>query len=211
MLAVSTFTYYTKPISWQRYLGTKNKQETNKENQQEVQLTSLLRELISWLEAGVNPNEVFKKVSSDSNTKVYFAKIVQGVEIAQTVPTALLINLDYAPKEMKEGFVQLARIWQVSNDSGCSLQEVLLNLAAHFDAQEDKVRSKAKALASPAASAKVLLILPLLSLGISTIFGLIDFRILLSSPPALISIFIGLLLNGGAYLWAQKLLKEVSI
>ncbi|MFT4245780.1 MAG: type II secretion system F family protein [Micrococcaceae bacterium] len=174
-------------------------------------MTSLLRELISWLETGINPNEVFKKVSSDSNTKVYFDKIVQGVEIAQTAPAALLINLDYAPKEMKEGFVQLARVWQVSNDSGCSLQEVLSNLAAHFDAQEDKLHSTAKALASPAASAKVLLILPLLSIGISAIFGLIDFHVLLSSIPALISILIGLLLNGGAYLWAQRLLKEVHI
>ncbi|MFT4148416.1 MAG: type II secretion system F family protein [Micrococcaceae bacterium] len=199
--------FYIPPASWQKITPKVVKEKVTKK--QNFSMASLLHEITSWLESGTNPQEVFSKLDPPQSITVYLDKVTHAISSQQSVDTALKENISFVQEELRPPFIQLSRAWKIAVESGCSLHDVLKETAAYFEDCEEQERHVKQALAAPQASAKVLLFLPLLSLGLSLAMGMVNLKTLLSSPFALISIIIGLFLNGVSYLWAHVMIKEV--
>jgi tight adherence protein B len=138
---------------------------------------------------------------------VHFARTRTAVATAGDVGAALRADADHFPAPERAAVRSLAACWDVGRGSGGGLAAAVERVADSVRADElhrGHVRSE---LAGPHASARLLAVLPLLVLGLSSGLGLATPREVLSTPAALLALVAGLLLDAVGLWWTVRLTR----
>ncbi len=104
----------------------------------------------------------------------------------------------------------LAAAWLVANDAGAPLAATLAELAASLRALAQNRRDLVTALAGPAATARMVMVLPLVGILFGMALGFDSLRILFTTPTGLACLALGVLLMLLAQFWNRGLLRRAA-
>jgi tight adherence protein B len=109
------------------------------------------------------------------------------------------------------GFLDLARAWQVSGDTGAPMSSTLDLVAASLSADQELIRVVNSELATARATSKVMAALPLCGVGIGYLLGGDPARWLLAGPAGWTCLLSGVLLACAGVLWIEALARRASV
>lgn len=102
----------------------------------------------------------------------------------------------------------LAAAWVVASDAGAPLAATLAELAASLRSLAQNQRDLETALAGPAATARMVMVLPVVGILFGMALGFDSLRILFTTPPGLVCLALGSVLMLLAQLWNQRLVRR---
>lgn len=102
----------------------------------------------------------------------------------------------------------LAAAWLVASDAGAPLAATLAELAASLRSLAQNQRDLETALAGPAATARMVMVLPVVGILFGMALGFDSLRILFTTPPGLVCLALGSVLMLLAQLWNQRLVRR---
>lgn len=108
------------------------------------------------------------------------------------------------------GLLELARAWQVSQQTGAPLSATLGQVASALTAEDALRAVVAGELASPRATSKVMAALPACGLGLGYLLGGDPIRWLLAGPIGWACVLAGVLLACLGVLWIELLARQAS-
>ncbi len=98
--------------------------------------------------------------------------------------------------------------WSLAERSGAPLAKCLHDIAGSFRDIGEAEREVEVALTSPAATAKLVMALPLVGLGLGLLMGFDTLRVLTTNPLGIICLLSGVALLALGYVWNQKLVRR---
>lgn len=107
-----------------------------------------------------------------------------------------------------EAWLALAAAWQVATESGAPLAPSLRDFAEVFRQLGAMERERSLALAGPAATARLVLALPVVGVLFGTLLGFDTLRTLFATVPGWACIVVAGLLLGIAWWWTRALLRR---
>jgi tight adherence protein B len=108
------------------------------------------------------------------------------------------------------GLRELARAWQISNDTGAPMSATLDQVAASLAADQALTRVVNSELAAARATGKVMAALPACGIGIGYLLGGDPARWLLAGPVGWACLLLGVLLACAGVLWIEALARHAS-
>jgi tight adherence protein B len=108
------------------------------------------------------------------------------------------------------GFLELARAWQVSVETGAPMSSTLAQVAASLSADQELIRVVNSELAAARATSKVMAALPLCGIGIGYLLGGDPARWLLAGPAGWACLLSGVVLACAGVLWIEALARRAS-
>jgi tight adherence protein B len=108
------------------------------------------------------------------------------------------------------GLLELARAWQVSNETGAPMSATLDQVAASLAADQALTRVIDSELATARATSKVMAGLPACGVGIGYLLGGDPGRWLLAGPSGWACLLVGVLLACAGVLWIEALARQAS-
>lgn len=160
--------------------------------------------LIAELQAGLPAQQV---VANACRPWPELAPVVAtarlGGDLAQAFRTAAL-------RPGAQGLRLIAASWEVSGRSGAGLAAVLERVSMALREDEEARAEVAAALGSPRATAKLLVALPLVGLGLGTAMGVDPAHFLASSLAGNACLFVGIVLALIGHWWVERLAIAVE-
>jgi tight adherence protein B len=126
------------------------------------------------------------------------------------VPEAILGQLAAAPGQEASAWQGLAAAWAVATDAGAPLAPTLRQFAASLRSLADAQRDVAVALASPRATARMVLALPVVGVLFGVILGFDTLRTLVTTPIGWGCLVVGGALLALASLWNRRLVRAAQ-
>lgn len=102
----------------------------------------------------------------------------------------------------------LAAAWLVAGDAGAPLAPTLAELAASLRSLAQNQRDLETALAGPVATARMVMVLPMVGILFGMALGFDSIRVLFTTPPGLVCLTLGIALMLLAQLWNRRLLRR---
>lgn len=102
----------------------------------------------------------------------------------------------------------LAAAWLVATDAGAPLASTLAEFSASLRSLAQNQRDLDTALAGPVATARMVMVLPVVGILFGMALGFDSLRVLFTTPPGLVCLALGLLLMLLAQLWNRRLLRR---
>lgn len=156
--------------------------------------------------AGVAPASAWRHVAGAARpADARLDDLVARLDAAQPLSSAL----PEVARDAGEPWRALAAAWAVAAESGAPLAPAL---AAYATALRDRAaaeRDVVVALAGPRATARVVLLLPLVAVVLALLMG-VDLLTALQQPLAIASVVLGLLLVVAARWWITRLLRAAA-
>jgi tight adherence protein B len=126
------------------------------------------------------------------------------------VPEAILAAAHAIPAAELSAWRGLAAAWAVASDAGAPLAPTLRMFAGSLRSLADTQRDIAVALASPRATARMVLVLPLLGVLFGVVLGFDTVHTLFGTPIGWGCLVVGGILLGLAGLWNRRLLRAAQ-
>ncbi|GAA1942409.1 type II secretion system F family protein [Agromyces allii] len=108
------------------------------------------------------------------------------------------------------GWAVLGAAWQVASEAGAPLTTSLRDLAGAMRDEAQVRREVRTSLAGPAASARLVLALPLVALGFGSVLGFDTAGVLLGNPIGIGCLLLGLLFLWVAFRWSRTLAARAA-
>jgi tight adherence protein B len=167
-----------------------------------AQLLAALRVLISELEAGARPSAALAAAGDaaprHASTFAAASAAAGGAHDAGAVlrddPQTRLVGL----------------AWQLGEDTGLALADVLARVAADLAAADEQRRTVAVALAGPRSSAGLLTGLPLLGIALGAAMGVRPLQFLIGPGTGRAVCCVGVLLDVAGVLWMRRILRRAE-
>lgn len=102
----------------------------------------------------------------------------------------------------------LAAAWLVASDSGAPIASTLAELSTSLRALAQNQRDLDTALAGPVATARMVMVLPVVGILFGMALGFDSIRVLFTTPPGLACLALGTMLMALAQLWNRRLLRR---
>ncbi|WP_394770203.1 type II secretion system F family protein [Lacisediminihabitans sp.] len=99
----------------------------------------------------------------------------------------------------------IAAAWQVATDAGAPLAPTLAELAASLRALAQNEEDLRSALAGPAATARMVVMLPVVGVLFGLVLGFDSLSVLFATPPGLVCLALGVTLMLAARWWSRRL------
>ncbi|MET4158834.1 type II secretion system F family protein [Agromyces sp. PvR057] len=157
-------------------------------------VASVVERLAVLLSAGVPASAAWRHLSESGEGDPVLAAAAEAGGTGEPIAEAIAAARDDVPEA--EGWAVLAAAWQVAGESGAPLTTSLRELASAMRDEAQVRREVRTSLAGPAASARMVLALPLVALAFGSVLGFDTSGVLLGNP-----IGVACLLLGGAFLW----------
>jgi tight adherence protein B len=102
----------------------------------------------------------------------------------------------------------LAAAWLVASDAGAPLASTLAEFSTSLRSLAQNQRDLDTALAGPVATARMVMVLPIVGILFGMALGFDSIRVLFTTPPGLVCLALGILLILLAQLWNRRLLHR---
>lgn len=171
------------------------------------------RQLAVLLGAGVAPANAWEYLAEDRGGAGSgdFASVVgvarAGGDVAGAIVSA---TSEIRSESVRSAWAGLAAAWQVATVTGAPLGVCLRDLAGSIRALDQLERDVGTALAGPAATAKLVMWLPVVSVLLGTILGFDTLRTLVATVPGLVCLGLGSLCMVGGWRWSAAMTAKAK-
>ena len=190
-------------------------------------VASVVEKLAVLLSAGVPPAAAWGYLAESSTGEQPVVSLVAkdvagGMHIAEAilhavsdeVPGARLAaargDARKAAREATAAWRGLAAAWIVATEAGAPLAQALREFSFSLRALAQAKRAAATALAGPVATAKLVVVLPLVGVLFGVALGFDTIGTLVSTPPGLVCLVVGCVLLWLARVWNRHLVRVAS-
>ncbi|HEX4057657.1 MAG TPA: type II secretion system F family protein [Galbitalea sp.] len=156
------------------------------------------------LAAGVTPAAVWSYLAEDPAADSVARSISAGVSI----PDAIADAGRGRTADERQLWAAVAAAWAVAADAGSPLAATLLELSAAIRDLAQSQRDITVALASPAATARLVLVLPAIGLVFGTLLGFNTLGTLLTTPIGWCCLVVGSSLLYAAARWNRRMVRS---
>lgn len=170
-----------------------------------TEVATVTQRLAVLLAAGVAPASAWRFVAESSASSVPAAAVEQG-DVAGAIAAA---SADLPGLE-RQGWSGLAAAWAVATEAGAPLAATLREYSASLRSLADAQRDAAVALASPRATARVVLALPLVGVVFGALMGFGTLPVLFASPVGWACLAVGAGLMLAARAWNRRLVRSAQ-
>lgn len=169
-------------------------------------LASHVHRLAVLIGAGIAPTSAWRHVSAAARPPdAALTALVVDLDGGAPLGDAL----DRVARESDAGWRGLAAAWSVATSSGAPLAPALTAFAEAVRDRSAAQRDIAVALAGPRATARIVLALPLVAIGLALLAGA-DIQASLAHPIGIASILVGILLGALAREWMRRMLRAAA-
>lgn len=165
----------------------------------------MTQRLAVLLAAGVAPASAWRFVAESSGSEVPAAAVGQ-LEIAGAIAAAST----GLPELERQGWRGLAAAWLVATEAGAPLAATLRDYAHSLRSLADAQRDASVALASPRATARVVLALPFVGVLFGALMGFGTLSVLFATPVGWTCLVVGAALMLGARAWNHRLVRSAQ-
>lgn len=159
------------------------------------------------LDAGIAPPSAWRHVARSSDLAAAVAAgSPAGHELAERIAR---VAAD-APPEERTAWQAVAAAWRVATEAGAPLAPTLRELAGTLRALAQTARDIEVALAGPTATARVVIALPLVGLGLAALLGVNALGVLLTTPSGWCCLIGGVVLIVLALRWISRMVRAAS-
>jgi len=164
------------------------------------------------LAAGVAPATSWRHVAEPARgpAGVVVREVADAVERGRPVAAALLAALPAAAARDRAAWRGLAASWRVAADAGAPLAPTLLDMAGSLRAADQVQRDLRVALASPVATARMVMALPVVGVLFGLALGFDTLGVLFSTLPGIACLVAGAALMLAGHLWNRRLLRAAT-
>jgi tight adherence protein B len=171
---------------------------------------TVVQRLSVLLQAGVAPTSAWQHAASGVESPVAMAvaaAIVDDGAVGRELVERLLAARELAPPAERDAWAALAASWAVATESGTPLAPTLRRFAEVLWSLEQGQRDVEVALASPVATARIVLALPAVGLVFGVLLGFDALRILVATPAGWGCLVAGGLLVVVGVRWNRRLIR----
>jgi tight adherence protein B len=187
-------------------------------------IATVVERLAALIGAGVGPGQAWRYLAEvDPHPQV--AAIVGRLDGGADVPGAIAAAASVTgvahvasrgsagrsrTRAAAESWQVLAAAWSVATAAGAPLARCLDDIATTLRGLAQAERDTSAALASPVATTRLVLVLPVISIAGASLLGLDTVPVLLGSPAGLTCLAAGLALTGLGALWSRHLVRRAA-
>lgn len=173
-------------------------------------VASIVQRLSVLLAAGVAPASCWGYLAEQSDGPA--GAVVRDVASSRSaVSIAIVSALGRTSRDDAAAWRGLAAAWQVATDAGAPLAPTLHDLAGSLRSLAQVRRELDSALAAPAATARLVMVLPVVALLFGIALGFDTLGTLFTTVPGGICLMLGLLLMLLARVWNRRLLARARL
>ncbi|MCU1513289.1 MAG: hypothetical protein JWO10_379 [Microbacteriaceae bacterium] len=175
-------------------------------------LASVIQRLSVLLAAGVAPASAWHYLAElDGPQAERIRAVASRLPAGETVTAAILESAGQARAGNGDAAWRgLAAAWQVATQAGASLAPTLNDFAASLRDLAQNERDARTALAGPAATARMIVFLPIVGVLFGLALGFDTLGTLFTTPPGLACLIAGLLLMLASRWWTRRLLRGAT-
>ena len=177
---------------------------------QQTHAVSCIDKASELLRVGMPPASVMKhlgELEEDTELQRVLMRISKSLSLGQSPYTAIERDAQSLKEPVRDVLRGMAAVWFVAETAGAPAADMLARYGKTCREHLDAERERAVALAGPASTVTVLTWLPVISLGLGIVVGARPGEIL-SSPLAMGSVALGVILLVTGRLWMQSMLKQ---
>ncbi|MCS5713670.1 type II secretion system F family protein [Herbiconiux sp. CPCC 205716] len=186
-------------------------------------IAAVVERLAALIGAGVAPGQAWRYLA-EVDTHPQLAAVVARLDAGSDVPAAIARSAP-PPRQPPgsrhpsgrgreraagESWQVLAAAWSVASAAGAPLARCLDEIAATLRGLAQAERDTAAALASPMATTRLLMVLPIISVAGASLLGLDTLQVLVGSPAGLVCLAGGILLTVLGSLWSRHLVRRAA-
>jgi len=175
-------------------------------------VASIVQKLGVLLEAGVAPASSWWYLAEQENGPV--AALLESVAAAaregRPVPDAILAAIEASGSADADAWRGLAAAWRVATEAGAPLAPTLRAFSRSLRSLSQMRRDLESALAGPVATARLVMVLPVVAIVFGLALGFDTLQVLVTTSPGLICLGGGLALMAIARFWTGRLVASAS-
>lgn len=173
-------------------------------------LASTVQRLGVLLAAGVSPPSAMRYVSEGSNGPLTapLTEVAARAEQGEPIGGAIVAVSDRVPRAEAPAWRALAAAWIVATDAGAPLASTLAEFATTLRALAQNERELRTALAAPAATARLVSILPAVGVLFGLALGFDTLGTLFGTAPGIACLVVGVVLMLLARWWNRRLIAS---
>ncbi|MBF4572999.1 type II secretion system F family protein [Herbiconiux sp. VKM Ac-1786] len=177
----------------------------------------MVERLAALIGAGVAPAQAWRylaEVEPHPQVAAVVARLDGGADVAHAIAGAAASAAGSAHRgrasAATESWHVLAAAWSVATSAGAPLAHCLDDIAATLRGLAQAERDTSAALASPQATTRLVLFLPVISIAGASLLGLDTLQVLLGTPPGLVCLAGGIALTALGALWSRHLVRRAA-
>ncbi|MGN6325846.1 type II secretion system F family protein [Pseudolysinimonas sp.] len=168
---------------------------------------STVDRLAVLLDAGIAPPSAWTHVARSGGVA---AAVASGAPVGHELAARLVSAASSAPAEESIAWRSVAAAWRVATEAGAPLSPALRELAATLRALAQTARDVEVARAGPVATARVVLLLPLVGIGLAALIGVDALGTLFTTPPGWVCLVAGGALIACGVRWIGRMVRAAS-
>lgn len=172
-------------------------------------VAAVTERLAVLLAAGVPPVSAWGYLGETASTGVV-RQVADAAARGDAVPSALEAAASSSPPDVADAWRGLAAAWFVATESGAPLAQSLRALAGSFRALGQTQRDLAVALAGPAATARMVMALPVVGVLFGMGLGFNTLQTLFTTLPGLACMAAGALLMFAGIRWNRRMIRVAT-
>lgn len=169
-----------------------------------ARVAAVVQRLAVLLAAGVPPRAAWEYLDEGDPTSAVASRVSAGGGI----PESIAAELARVAASDRQAWLGLAAAWAIATDAGAPLASTLRVFAQTQRDLAQSERDVAVALASPVATARLVVALPLVGLLFGLALGIDTFTTLATTPIGWACLVAGALLLLGGWLWTRRLVRS---
>ncbi|MHB1234303.1 MAG: type II secretion system F family protein [Microbacteriaceae bacterium] len=175
-------------------------------------IASVVERLAVLLAAGVPPASGWRYLAEqgDSRSGEWLKEVADAADGGHSIADTVAARVEAVRSGDAGAWRGLAAAWSIATDSGAPLAPTLRQLASSLRSLAQTQRDIAVALTAPAATARVVTLLPPLGMLFGMVLGFDPLGTLLATAPGWICLATGLALVVAARAWNRRLIRRAT-
>ena len=174
-------------------------------------VATVVQRLAVLLAGGVAPASTWGYLAERSDANAVLQRVAREVAAGRDASTAIVESVNRRPSVDDNAWRGVAAAWAVATEVGAPLSPALDAFAVSLRALAQVQRDQEVALAGPVASARLVMVLPLVAVLFGVALGFDTMAILFTSIPGAACVIVGLGLMGVARWWNSVLVASARL
>jgi tight adherence protein B len=162
------------------------------------------------LSAGVVPASGWGYLAEGDDSSEIVRTVADGAATGTPIAESILAAVAQHPTPDDQAWRGLAAAWQIATDAGASLAPSLREFATSLRDVSQNQRDLAVALAAPTATARMVMVLPVVGVLFGMALGFNTLATLFTTVPGLVCLLLGAAMMVLARLWNRRLLAAAQ-
>jgi tight adherence protein B len=167
-------------------------------------MASLVQRLAVLLSAGVAPTSAWQYLAGPASGAVALS-VTERIAVGNGISDAILQSIGAVDARIARAWCALAAAWAIATDAGAPLAPSLRHIAESLRSMAESQREISIALAAPVATARLVLVLPIVGVAFSMALGFNTIETLTTTPVGIVCLLLGAALLLLARWWNRRL------